>query len=234
MVLPLLYLAYAWPALPAHCDAAGTTNGYTSRDNLWLLTFGLPVGVEALLSVLPQLGPKRRFDNSTVNFQKLRLALAGLFFAFLGNYLTTVQPNYFVGIRTPWMLRTPHSVGSDAPGGRPRFRRSGLAAGRAGGGGTTGMHENCNAGAPHRNNCCLLWLLLLGLPAPSEAAESGIMEAWLCSLVRSPQQPNPSPNSTNCAAKRPRPAMVRAFSHCTQLLYKSLMLSPSRRSIIML
>ncbi|WP_035562127.1 SdpI family protein [Hymenobacter sp. IS2118] len=140
LVLPLLYLAYAWPALPAqvptHFDAAGTANGYTSRGNLWLLTFGLPVGVAVLLSVLPQLDPKRRFDNSTVNFQKLRLALVafvssiggyivyaalhpaagaervvlvlvGLFFAFLGNYLTTVQPNYFVGIRTPWTLEFP-------------------------------------------------------------------------------------------------------------------------------
>jgi uncharacterized membrane protein len=29
-----------------------------------------------------------------------------LFFALLGNYLTTVQPNYFIGIRTPWALES--------------------------------------------------------------------------------------------------------------------------------
>jgi uncharacterized membrane protein len=28
----------------------------------------------------------------------------GLLFAFLGNYLTRVEPNWFVGIRTPWTL----------------------------------------------------------------------------------------------------------------------------------
>ncbi|MBC8082102.1 MAG: SdpI family protein, partial [Hymenobacter sp.] len=33
--------------------------------------------------------------------------LLGLFFALLGNYLTTVQPNYFVGFKTPWALEFP-------------------------------------------------------------------------------------------------------------------------------
>ncbi len=33
--------------------------------------------------------------------------IVGLFLAFMGNYLTTVQPNYFVGIRTPWTLESP-------------------------------------------------------------------------------------------------------------------------------
>jgi uncharacterized membrane protein len=28
----------------------------------------------------------------------------GLLFVFLGNYLTRVEPNWFVGIRTPWTL----------------------------------------------------------------------------------------------------------------------------------
>ena len=71
-----------------------------------------------------------------MNFQKLRLAVAGLVggvnahvlyltlhpgtgpgrglavllgvcFALLGNYLATVQPNYLVGIRTPWTLESP-------------------------------------------------------------------------------------------------------------------------------
>jgi uncharacterized membrane protein len=33
--------------------------------------------------------------------------LLGLFIAFMGNYLATVRPNYFVGIRTPWTLESP-------------------------------------------------------------------------------------------------------------------------------
>jgi len=28
----------------------------------------------------------------------------GLLFAFLGNYLTRIEPNWFIGIRTPWTL----------------------------------------------------------------------------------------------------------------------------------
>ncbi|SFQ57592.1 SdpI family protein [Hymenobacter arizonensis] len=140
LVLPTVYLLYAWLQLPeqvpTHFGTDGTPNGFTSRANIWLITSALPVGLAALLTALPLLDPKRRFDTSTVNFQKLRLALValtsavacyslytalhpgagngrallvgvGLFFALLGNYLGTVQPNYFVGIRTPWTLESP-------------------------------------------------------------------------------------------------------------------------------
>ena len=30
--------------------------------------------------------------------------ITGVFFAVFGNYMQTVRPNYFVGIRTPWTL----------------------------------------------------------------------------------------------------------------------------------
>lgn len=136
-VLYQLYAWPALPArVPSHFDAAGQVNGYTSRGNLWLLTLALPWGMALLLTVLPRLDPKRRLDPDSLNFQKLRLTvvgllsalaccllygalhpgslsgrallvLLGLFFAFLGNYLTTVPPNYFVGIRTPWTLESP-------------------------------------------------------------------------------------------------------------------------------
>ncbi|MDB5269753.1 MAG: hypothetical protein JWP58_2793 [Hymenobacter sp.] len=139
VLAPSLYLLYVWPQLPAqvptHFDGSGQANGYTSRDHMWLLTLGLPLGTALFFSALPYLDPKRRLDSNSVNFQKLRLAvvamlgglagyglymglhpgtsgggllvLLGLFLAFIGNYLTTVQPNYFVGIRTPWTLESP-------------------------------------------------------------------------------------------------------------------------------
>lgn len=133
--------------IPTHFGLDGHANGFTSRGSIWLLTLALPLGTALLFTVLPHLDPKRRLDGGSVNFQKLRLALVallsglagymlylsvhpdqpagrgmalllGLFFAFLGNYLATVQPNYFVGIRTPWTLESPtvwartHRVGS--------------------------------------------------------------------------------------------------------------------------
>ena len=122
--------------IPTHFGLDGQPNDYTSRDSIWLVTLALPLGTALLFSVLPRLDPKRRLDGGSVNFQKLRLAIVGLvsslacytlymglhpgmgagrgievmlglFFAFMGNYLTTVQPNYFVGIRTPWTLESP-------------------------------------------------------------------------------------------------------------------------------
>lgn len=122
--------------IPTHFGLDGQANGFTSRDHIWLVVLALPLGGAALLTALPRFDPKQRLDGNNVNFQKLRLAvvalpsglacqslylslhpatppgrgiavLLGLFFAFLGNYLTTVQPNYFVGIRTPWTLESP-------------------------------------------------------------------------------------------------------------------------------
>lgn len=127
----------ALPALvPTHFNHNGQADGYTSREHLWLLTVALPVGTALLLTALPHFDPKQRLNSSSANYQKLRLAvvgllsglvgmsiytalhpgaapgrglgvLLGLFLAFMGNYLTTVQPNYFVGIRTPWTLESP-------------------------------------------------------------------------------------------------------------------------------
>jgi uncharacterized membrane protein len=135
--LYLAYLWPQLPTqIPTHFGTDGQPNGYTDRANMWLLTLALPLGMTLFFTILPRLDPKRRLDGDSVNFQKLRLAvvallsalacyslyaavhpagaggpglmvIAGLFFAFLGNYLTTVQPNYFVGIRTPWTLENP-------------------------------------------------------------------------------------------------------------------------------
>lgn len=82
------------------------------------------------LLLLPHFDPKRRLKAHSLNYLKLGLTvvgllggllayalyaavhpgtdasrgmmvLTGLFLAAMGNYLTTVPPNYFVGIRTP-------------------------------------------------------------------------------------------------------------------------------------
>jgi uncharacterized membrane protein len=133
----LAYTWDALPAqIPTHFDTSGNPNGYTDKAHIWLVCIGLPVGTYLLLLFLPRFDPKRRLDAGSFNYQKLMLALIalisglsifslyaalhpggqfgrglavimGLFFALLGNYLTTVQPNYFVGFKTPWALEFP-------------------------------------------------------------------------------------------------------------------------------
>jgi hypothetical protein len=39
--------------------------------------------------------------------EKFMYVLLGLFFAYLGNLMNNVKPNYFFGIRTPWALENP-------------------------------------------------------------------------------------------------------------------------------
>ena len=122
--------------IPTHFGLDGHANGFTAKADIWLLAVALPLGTFALLAALPYFDPKKRLDAGSANFQKLRLALVALvsglavyslyvalhpgpnpgggvtillggFFLLLGNYLTTVQPNYFVGLRTPWTLESP-------------------------------------------------------------------------------------------------------------------------------
>lgn len=42
--------------------------------------------------------------SSETHLDKIIIPLLGVFFAFLGSTFYSVQPNYFVGIRTPWAL----------------------------------------------------------------------------------------------------------------------------------
>lgn len=42
--------------------------------------------------------------NGTTAFQNLFFPLVGLLFAFIGNYMHNIKPNYFAGLRLPWTL----------------------------------------------------------------------------------------------------------------------------------
>src|SRR6266571_4132 len=117
-----------------HWNLQGTPDGYSSRFwAVALMPLGI-LGLTGLFSVLPKVDPKRenyaRFLDSywlianavlvftgvahalilvnglgyTVQVDRLVPLGLGLLFAFLGNYLTRVEPNWFVGIRTPWTL----------------------------------------------------------------------------------------------------------------------------------
>lgn len=42
--------------------------------------------------------------KGTMALQNLLFPLIGLLFAFIGNYMHTIRPNYFAGLRLPWTL----------------------------------------------------------------------------------------------------------------------------------
>lgn len=100
------------------------------------ILIALPVLVYLLLKFLPSIDPKKNIKFGEATFQKLALGivlffsalniliiyatltgvfqvgkvmlpLVGLFFAYIGNLLHNIKPNYFAGVRTPWTLEDP-------------------------------------------------------------------------------------------------------------------------------
>ena len=95
----------------------------------------LGLGIYFLMLIIPAIDPKKKIQEMGDNFFSIRLLIAvfmaalnvvilnaakeggmenanillvlmGALFAGLGNYMQTVRPNYFVGIRTPWTLES--------------------------------------------------------------------------------------------------------------------------------
>lgn len=117
-----------------HWNLRGVPDGYSSRLWAALFGPILVLAATGVFNVLPKLDPRRenyaKFLNSywllvnailvfmllahvlivvnglgySVQIDRLLPVGIGLLFVFLGNYLTRVEPNWFVGIRTPWTL----------------------------------------------------------------------------------------------------------------------------------
>jgi uncharacterized membrane protein len=134
LLIPLVFLAIKWnelpEQLPMHWNLEGEIDGYGPK----YLTPLLSIGIYLLLLVLPMIDPRgKNFDKSPGSYYKIRFALTLFFSAFtvvtilialgmeirmerfvsiavsllfivMGNYMSTVRPNYFFGIRTPWTL----------------------------------------------------------------------------------------------------------------------------------
>ncbi len=121
--------------IATHFNASGEADDFGSKNMLIYLTLIL-VGVPfLLLKIAPAIDPKKRFEQMGDSYEKIQFflmafmsalsiffihtavvggnsnnsllfALMGLFFMAIGNYLPTMKPNYFVGIRTPWTLES--------------------------------------------------------------------------------------------------------------------------------
>lgn len=97
------------------------------------LLMGTSVFIYLLLKFIPAIDPKQKVKLGEAAFQKLALGLVlflsalsiviiysaiiktfrfdkvilpvtGLLFAFIGNIIHSIKPNYFAGVRTPWTL----------------------------------------------------------------------------------------------------------------------------------
>lgn len=118
--------------VPMHWGADGQINRWGSKWSVWMLPVIVSLPVYLLLKYAPKIDPKRNFEAMSDSYRKLRfilgialsaivcqliystwkvapmsnllLLIIAALIAAIGNYLGTVKPNYFIGIRTPWTL----------------------------------------------------------------------------------------------------------------------------------
>lgn len=135
------------PQVASHWGINGQPDGWTSRGTLIYLMPLIGVGVGLLLSVLPRIDPRRasyELHSGTwwllvnailvflagihvtsvgynlgwpISIGRVVAVGVGLLFILVGNVMTRMRPNWFMGIRTPWTLssdvvwRKTHRVG---------------------------------------------------------------------------------------------------------------------------
>jgi uncharacterized membrane protein len=120
--------------VPIHWNWQGEPDNWSGRGLAAFLFPLIILGLYLLFLFLPQIDPRRdryqqfakvyhRFKNVFVAFftilyftaslnglgKNIRVEwvtpiIIGLLFIFIGNYLSKIKPNYFIGIRTPWTL----------------------------------------------------------------------------------------------------------------------------------
>ncbi len=116
-------------------DRFGDKNDLVKTIAILMITV---VGIYFLLKFLPAIDPKKTASLGAGVFQKLALTVVffmsalgiiillaathkglkinnvllpaiGIMFAFIGNLMNNIKPNYFAGIRTPWTLEDPEN-----------------------------------------------------------------------------------------------------------------------------
>lgn len=119
--------------VPTHWNYKGEIDRWGDKYSLIGLLFLLPVLTYLLLLIIPKIDPKKRIDlmggkyyqikfilvlimsllsmfiihltkNESISNPNLIFALMGILIVVMGNYFKVIQPNYFLGIRTPWTL----------------------------------------------------------------------------------------------------------------------------------
>ncbi len=120
--------------IPSHWGLNGEVDAYSDKSIVYILGAALPLGMALLFLLIPLIDPKKEnyklhekaylyMNLSTIlfivcihwitlmaNFYKeidvvlfIRLMI-GILFIIIGNYMTQIRFNYFMGMRTPWTL----------------------------------------------------------------------------------------------------------------------------------
>jgi len=134
LLLMFLYWEQLPDQVATHFNLSGEPDDWTSKRNLPFLFGGICIITYLILLVVPKIDPKKEVFKmgqkyfivkfiaialvsftfslavissvENISFNSLYPYILILFFIILGNYLPSVKPNYFIGIRTPWTLES--------------------------------------------------------------------------------------------------------------------------------
>lgn len=119
--------------IPTHWSAKGDIDHWGDKIFLISVPFMLPVFIYILFLIIPKIDPKKKISLMGGKFHQIKFVfvlfasalalfvlfssksqsvsspnfifvLIGILFIAMGNYFKVIQPNYFLGIRTPWTL----------------------------------------------------------------------------------------------------------------------------------
>ena len=119
--------------VPTHWTAKGDIDHWGDKIFLISVPFMLPVFIYMLFLIIPKIDPKKKISLMGGKFYQIKFVfvlfasalalfiifssksqsvsspnfifvLIGILFIASGNYFKVIQPNYFLGIRTPWTL----------------------------------------------------------------------------------------------------------------------------------
>ncbi|MFY0683383.1 MAG: SdpI family protein [Balneola sp.] len=122
--------------VPTHFNAQGEADDYGPKwINAFLLP-GIAVLTYLFLLIIPAIDPKKRIERTQKPITAIRVIISiflvgiytivmmktfnvdakidqfvfvgvGVLIVFVGNYMNSIKPNYFIGLRTPWTLENP-------------------------------------------------------------------------------------------------------------------------------
>ncbi|MEP1151673.1 MAG: SdpI family protein [Balneola sp.] len=122
--------------VPTHFNAQGEADDYGPKwINAFLLP-GIAVLTYLFLLIIPAIDPKKRIERTQKPITAIRVIISiflvgiytivmmktfnvdakidqfvfvgvGLLIVVVGNYMNSIKPNYFIGLRTPWTLENP-------------------------------------------------------------------------------------------------------------------------------